>query len=159
MAIQAIKTGVKPLQMVLLLFKAQLLICKNLVCSCFLSYRSPERLRGEPHSFNSDIWSLGLTLAQCALGKFPYELEEHTMWEMLQIHASKNGAVQLSPEEFSKEFRSFVSECMTADSSKRPSAEQLLNHDFIVKNTNSNPSIERWLYENFAVQKRDGMKS
>lgn len=33
---------------------------------------SPERLGGKPYSFASDIWSLGITLVECALGQFPY---------------------------------------------------------------------------------------
>lgn len=33
---------------------------------------SPERLRGEAYSADTDIWSLGLTLLECAWGKFPY---------------------------------------------------------------------------------------
>ena len=33
---------------------------------------SPERIRGERYSFSSDIWSLGLTLVEAAIGRFPY---------------------------------------------------------------------------------------
>lgn len=36
-----------------------------------LIYMSPERLLGQEYSFNSDIWSLGLTLMECAMGKYP----------------------------------------------------------------------------------------
>lgn len=37
-----------------------------------MTYMSPERIRGEKYSFDSDIWSLGLTLVECAIGSFPY---------------------------------------------------------------------------------------
>ncbi len=37
-----------------------------------LTYMSPERIKGESYSFNSDVWSLGLLLVQCAIGRFPY---------------------------------------------------------------------------------------
>ena len=37
-----------------------------------VTYMSPERIRGEKYSFDSDIWSLGLTLVECAIGRFPY---------------------------------------------------------------------------------------
>ncbi len=33
---------------------------------------SPERIKGDSYSFDSDLWSLGLTLVECALGRFPY---------------------------------------------------------------------------------------
>src|SRR5690349_10222364 len=37
-----------------------------------VTYMSPERIKGESHTFNSDNWSLGLALVECALGYFPY---------------------------------------------------------------------------------------
>jgi serine/threonine protein kinase len=37
---------------------------------------SPERIQGLPHSFDSDLWSLGLTIMECALGIFPYAHDE-----------------------------------------------------------------------------------
>eukprot|EP01104_Vermistella_antarctica_P013314 TRINITY_DN4004_c0_g1_i1.p1 TRINITY_DN4004_c0_g1~~TRINITY_DN4004_c0_g1_i1.p1 ORF type:complete len:324 (-),score=43.59 TRINITY_DN4004_c0_g1_i1:43-1014(-) len=36
------------------------------------TYMSPERIRGSSHGGNSDIWSLGLTLLECAIGRYPY---------------------------------------------------------------------------------------
>lgn len=33
------------------------------------AYMSPERLGGKPYSFASDIWSLGISLVECALGE------------------------------------------------------------------------------------------
>ena len=33
---------------------------------------SPERLGGKPYSFASDVWSLGITLVECAEGHYPY---------------------------------------------------------------------------------------
>ncbi|KAJ9533318.1 hypothetical protein QJQ45_026362 [Haematococcus lacustris] len=37
-----------------------------------VTYMSPERIKGDQYSFDSDMWSLGLTLVECALGRFPY---------------------------------------------------------------------------------------
>ena len=37
-----------------------------------MTYMSPERIRGERYSFDSDIWSLGLTVVEAAIGRFPY---------------------------------------------------------------------------------------
>lgn len=37
-----------------------------------VTYMSPERIKGEQYSYDSDIWSLGLTLVECALGRYPY---------------------------------------------------------------------------------------
>lgn len=32
-------------------------------------YMSPERIQGQQYSFDSDIWSLGLVLCECLLGR------------------------------------------------------------------------------------------
>ena len=37
-----------------------------------LTYMSPERLNGAPYSFGGDVWSLGLSLLTCALGRYPF---------------------------------------------------------------------------------------
>lgn len=41
-----------------------------------VTYMSPERIRGAPYGVSSDIWSLGLTLLEAALGRFPYPATE-----------------------------------------------------------------------------------
>ena len=37
---------------------------------------SPERICGESYAFDSDVWSLGVSLLECATGRFPYPPEE-----------------------------------------------------------------------------------
>jgi len=41
-----------------------------------LTYMSPQRIQAQNYSFDSDIWSLGLTLMECATGEFPYEFSQ-----------------------------------------------------------------------------------
>ena len=40
------------------------------------AYMSPERIRGLTHDASSDIWSFGLTMAECALGVYPLLTED-----------------------------------------------------------------------------------
>lgn len=40
-----------------------------------LVYMGPERLNEMSYSFTSDIWSLGLTLLECMIGKSPLALD------------------------------------------------------------------------------------
>lgn len=43
------------------------------MCSTF-SYMSPERISGNSaYSFSADIWSFGLSITACALGRYPYD--------------------------------------------------------------------------------------
>jgi serine/threonine protein kinase len=55
----------------LLLRKAQAL---TLIGST--AYMSPERVRGLEHGAASDVWSVGLSVAECALGVFPIVTDE-----------------------------------------------------------------------------------
>jgi serine/threonine protein kinase len=53
-----------------------------------VTYMSPERIQGGAHSFDSDLWSFGLTLAECALGCFPYD--DSTAFQPRQSSRSSN---------------------------------------------------------------------
>jgi mitogen-activated protein kinase kinase 1 len=37
-----------------------------------VTYMSPERIQGHSYGFNTDVWSLGLLLLECAVGRYPY---------------------------------------------------------------------------------------
>lgn len=50
-------------------------------------YMSPERLRGDTHSFDSDIWSAGILLAECAMGKYPFVLQRKLIGVTRTDHA------------------------------------------------------------------------
>jgi len=46
------------------------------MCGTFVGtfkYMSPERIRNQPYDYASDVWSLGLTLIECATGRYPYQ--------------------------------------------------------------------------------------
>lgn len=36
------------------------------------TYMAPERISGSPYTVKSDVWSVGLTLMELAIGKFPF---------------------------------------------------------------------------------------
>lgn len=62
-----------------------------------VTYMSPERIRGEKYSFDSDIWSLGLTLVECAIGRFPYppQVSHALIWALLRCAAPEQAALLL----------------------------------------------------------------
>lgn len=41
-----------------------------------MMYMAPERITGQPYSYGSDIWSVGVVLASLAHGKFPFSVSE-----------------------------------------------------------------------------------
>ncbi|GAA5876292.1 hypothetical protein JCM8547_008879, partial [Rhodosporidiobolus lusitaniae] len=40
------------------------------------TYMSPERISGDPYTVKSDVWSLGITLVELAIGRFPFSAED-----------------------------------------------------------------------------------
>mmetsp|Transcript_23873 Transcript_23873/g.39478 ORF Transcript_23873/g.39478 Transcript_23873/m.39478 type:complete len:361 (+) Transcript_23873:91-1173(+) len=105
------------------------------MCASFVgthAYMSPERLGGKPYSFASDIWSLGITLIECALGRYPYTASvTGSNYFMLLSQIINDPAPHLPADAFSEEFRDFVSLCLRKEPSQRPTADQLLQHPFI----------------------------
>lgn len=116
---------------------------------------SPERIKGQKHSYDSDIWSVGLTIAECGLGKFPFDLTEVNIWSILQQVEKNSIPALLTEQEFSPEFRSFVGECMKFDPKERPSASKLLEHAFVKKYETSEPSLGRWVHDNYVKKRKE----
>lgn len=97
-------------------------------------YMSPERIQSKPYSFDSDIWSAGLTVAECALGQYPFPGLKSRMFELCQAVANGTAKVDwnATPRKFSPEFMDFIEQCLRP-TEQRPGAAELLRHAFIKK--------------------------
>lgn len=128
-----------------------------------VTYMSPERIKGSLHSFDSDLWSVGLCLAECALGRFPYLTEQQErergrnnfgFWDIMDKIV--NRPPPAIPDSFSADFREFVCICLQKEPSKRLSAAQLLEHPF-VKNCDVSVA-DLAIYFESALQKKETKK-
>lgn len=76
------------------------------------AYLAPERLReGTAHSVESDIWSLGLTLMEIAIARFPFPPEGYSPFLSpmdLLTYIEEEPAPSLPPGQFSQEFEQFL---------------------------------------------------
>eukprot|EP00899_Mesostigma_viride_P005077 jgi/Mesvir1/14570/Mv05250-RA.1 len=105
-----------------------------------VTYMSPERISGKPYSYDSDVWSFGLSILECAIGRFPYpppELEDedaHNMgfWDLLDYIVEKP-APRAPDDKFSPEFIAFIDACLQKEAQDRPSSSELLEHPFMKK--------------------------
>ncbi|XP_020252666.1 mitogen-activated protein kinase kinase 1 isoform X2 [Asparagus officinalis] len=101
------------------------------------NYMAPERISGGSYDYKSDIWSLGLVILECAIGRFPYiptEQEEGflSFYELLEAIVDQPPPIA-PPDQFSPEFCSFISACVQKDPQERMSSLELLSHPFIKK--------------------------
>ncbi|KAL0346643.1 UNVERIFIED_CONTAM: Mitogen-activated protein kinase kinase [Sesamum calycinum] len=101
------------------------------------NYMAPERISGSTYDYKSDIWSLGMVILECAIGRFPYTKSEDQQsgpgfYELLQAIVG-SPPPSAPPDQFSPEFCSFVSACIQKDPRDRPSSLELLSHPFIKK--------------------------
>ncbi|GMM34027.1 hypothetical protein DASC09_013520 [Saccharomycopsis crataegensis] len=97
-------------------------------------WMSPEVILQHDYNYKTDIWSLGITAIELALGKPPLS-NIHPLKVLFLI--PKNNSPALPPknpntgEVYSKNFHDFIKLCLQKNPSMRPTAKQLLNHPFI----------------------------
>ncbi|XP_022754951.1 mitogen-activated protein kinase kinase 6-like isoform X2 [Durio zibethinus] len=101
------------------------------------NYMSPERISGSTYDYSSDIWSMGMVVLECAIGRFPYMQSEDqqsrpSFYELLEAIVEKPPPTA-APDQFSPEFCSFVSACIQKNPRERASSLDLLSHPFIKK--------------------------
>ncbi|EYE98904.1 mitogen-activated protein kinase kinase PBS2 [Aspergillus ruber CBS 135680] len=106
------------------------------------SYMAPERIAGGgmqqsgatstgTYSVQSDIWSLGLSVIECALGRYPYPPETFNNI-FSQLHAIVHGEAPTLPETgYSEDAHAFVRACLDKNPNNRPSYTMLLRHPWL----------------------------
>jgi mitogen-activated protein kinase kinase len=95
-------------------------------------FSQPERIKGESrgeskaYTVSSDVWSLGLSIIEIALGQYPYPPETYEN-VFVQLQAIVNGdPPELPDERYSEVARDWVSRCMRKDPERRASYKDLL---------------------------------
>uniref|UniRef100_A0AAR2KG09 Dual specificity mitogen-activated protein kinase kinase 1 n=1 Tax=Pygocentrus nattereri TaxID=42514 RepID=A0AAR2KG09_PYGNA len=139
------------------------------------SYMSPERLQGTHYSVQSDIWSMGLSLVEMAIGRFPIpppdakELEQIFGLPMEGDPSSRPSGNSYGPDSrppmaifelldyivnepppklpsiFGTEFQDFVNKCLIKNPAERADLKQLMVHPFIKKSEAEEVDFAGWL--------------
>jgi len=138
------------------------------------SYMSPERLNGTHYSVASDIWSLGVSLVEMAIGMYPIPPADPTtlkrilaapptpsptareprsgpapprpmaIFELLDYIVNEPPPT-LPPEHFSEEFVHLVSRCLRKNPEERADLATLMNHPWIKKADQEKVDIASWV--------------
>jgi hypothetical protein len=104
-------------------------------CSTYkgtLCYMSPERINNQPYGFNADVWSLGVTLVECALGRYPFRTDQGPVGTMMEILEADLPLHTLLPAA-SPEFCDFLGLCLRREPGGRPGAEGLRAHPWVCR--------------------------
>jgi len=93
------------------------------------NYIAPEVLEGKQgHSYEVDIWSLGVIIYTYIIGKPPFETSDvKTTYKRIRMNAYS------FPENvpISDAARDLITKILNNDPSKRPTIDDILNHEFL----------------------------
>lgn len=109
------------------------------------AYMSPERISGADYSFNSDVWSLGISLWECATGRYPFGSADLTFWELL--HDIVEGDALGDPLPNTPSLSVFLVQALRRDPSERPDASALLHHEWVRDRTPPPGTLQAWVKE------------
>ena len=92
-------------------------------------WMSPEVIKEEEYNEKVDIWGLGVLCYEMVEG-YPLYFEKNAVMATLTI--SSKGAPPLDEKKYiSPAFKELIQSCVEYEPSKRPSAQQILEHEFI----------------------------
>ncbi|XP_046678095.1 dual specificity mitogen-activated protein kinase kinase dSOR1 isoform X6 [Homalodisca vitripennis] len=137
------------------------------------SYMSPERLQGTHYSVQSDIWSLGLSLVEMAIGMYPIPPPDAKTLAAIfgpnrnqdgdpSQQANGNGPRPMAIFElldyivnepppklpsgiFSDEFKDFVDRCLKKNPAERADLKTLMDHEWIRRSESEDNDIAGWV--------------
>ncbi|GEM10033.1 mitogen-activated protein kinase kinase [Rhodotorula toruloides] len=114
------------------------------------SYMAPERIKGESqgattsYTASSDVWSLGLSIIEAAIGHYPYPPETYSN-VFAQLTAIVHGDPPTLPYQYSDLAKDFVAQCLRKQAHTRPKYKQLLAHPWLESVKDEDVDVAGWV--------------
>lgn len=98
------------------------------------TYMAPERIQGEKYTVKSDVWSFGLTIMELAIGKFPFNSNEHIdeddsgpagILDLLQQIVNEPAPKLPKSDAFPSILEDMIQKCLFKEPEKRPTPQEL----------------------------------
>ncbi|XP_042182273.1 dual specificity mitogen-activated protein kinase kinase 6 [Oncorhynchus tshawytscha] len=117
-------------------------VAKTIDAGC-KPYMAPERINPEinqkGYNVKSDIWSLGITMIELAILRFPYDSWGTPFQQLKQV--VEEPSPQLPADQFSPEFVDFTSLCLKKNSKERPNYPELMQHPFFISHESKETDV------------------
>ena len=97
------------------------------------TYMSPERIKGQKYGTPSDVWSCGVVVAQLLMGEYPFSAVKDGFMQLLKQVTSLQ-SLDMHNSGASGEAIDFINRCIRQKEEDRSTAEELLQHPWIVAN-------------------------
>jgi hypothetical protein len=118
-------------------------------------YMAPERVISDEYSIPSEIWSLGMTILEIGLGRYPFQTE--TLGPPLAVRPIElvqcivyETPPALSPNRgYSSEFASLIQRCLSKNSADRPLPMNFFENPLLMKYNNKDINQNRAIIADF----------
>jgi mitogen-activated protein kinase kinase len=131
----------------------------NSVANTFVgtsTYMAPERIKGDPYTVKSDVWSVGLTIMELAIGRFPFDANDSApgdrasagpmgILDLLQQIVHEPAPKLPRSEAFPAILDDFVAKCLLKNPDERPTPRELYDKDLFLQAAKRTPvDLQEW---------------
>jgi mitogen-activated protein kinase kinase len=141
---------------------------ENSVADTFVgtgTYMAPERIQGSPYTVKSDVWSVGLTLMELAIGKFPFSIESEGdddeaagpqgILDLLQQIVLEPSPRLPKSDAFPHILEDVIAKCLMKDPKERPTPRELFDTDPFLQAAKRTPvDLRQWAVSMMEKQNR-----
>ncbi|KAJ5219833.1 hypothetical protein N7468_009037 [Penicillium chermesinum] len=120
------------------------------------TYMAPERIQGGAYTVRSDVWSVGLTVMELAVGRFPFDSSDSTagdrasagpmgILDLLQQIVHETAPKLPKSDAFPPILHDFVGKCLMKKSEERPTPRELYDKDAFLQAAKRTPvDLQDW---------------